>query len=137
MGFLVPRRSCPAFLAAVCFLLSVESRGQEPPPLPDDKDPSVRVEPVISANSNPLNATADQGEDRQKRRQSAVAALLLLSLICGVFLFLILVVVFWARRIRQDVLAPLPEQPSVDPLWYLKQSRSEVPENGTATDEAD
>ena len=72
------------------------------------------------------DAIAKRVEDREKRKQqSAVAGLLLLSIICGAFLFLILVVVFWARRLRQDVLTPLPEQQPVDPLWYLKK-----PEDG-------
>lgn len=109
-------------LGAVLFTLAPPLHAQESPPLPEDKvaapgDAAVRAQ---------ADAIAKRVEDREKRKQqSAVAGLLLLSIICGAFLFLILVVVFWARRLRQDVLTPLPEQQPVDPLWYLKK-----PEDG-------
>lgn len=106
-------------MCAVMFTLPVPLPAQESPPLPEDK--------VAAADGDPgpahAAAVAKRAEDRQKRRQqSAVAGLLLLSVICGAFLFLILVVVFWARRIRHDVLTPLPDQQPVDPLWYLKKA---------------
>lgn len=107
-------------LCAVMFTLAEPLPAQESPPLPEDKAAATVDDDAARAKAD---AIAKRTEDRQKRRQqSAVAGLLLLSVICGAFLFLILVVVFWARRLRQDVLTPLPEQQPVDPLWYLKKS---------------
>ena len=111
-------------LCAVLFTLPAALSAQESPPLPEDK---VSAPGDDEAERAQADAIAKRVEDRQKRKQqSAVAGLLLLSIICGAFLFLILVVVFWARRLRQDVLTPLPEQQPVDPLWYLKNSGSEA-----------
>ena len=91
--------------------------AQEPPPVPQDKaDAAASDSPPVLAESRAKRPEAIQA----RKRQSAVAGLLMLGLLCGVFLFLILVVVFWARRIRLETLEPLPEQHPGDPLWYLK-----------------
>jgi len=109
-------------LCAVLFTLPAPLPAQESPPLPEDKVAAPGDDGAARAQAD---AIAKRSENRQKRKQqSAVAGLLLLSVICGAFLFLILVVVFWARRLRQDVLTPLSEHQPVDPLWYLKKSES-------------
>lgn len=111
-------------LCVVLFTLPVAVPSQESPPLPEDKVAASVGSDVARAQ---VDAIAKLAEDRQKRKQqSAVAGLLLLSIICGAFLFLILVVVIWARRLREGVIEPLPEQQSVDPLWYLKQTGPEA-----------
>lgn len=116
-------------LCAVFLAVADTSPAQESPPLPEDK---IAVAGGDDGARAQANAIAKREQDRQKRKQqSAVAGLLLLSVICGAFLFLILLVVFWARRLRQDVLTPLPEQQPVDPLWYLKNAGSEA--DGTET----
>ncbi len=111
-------------LCVVLFTLPVAVPSQESPPLPEDKVAASVGSDVARAQ---VDVIAKLAEDRQKRKQqSAVAGLLLLSIICGAFLFLILVVVIWARRLREGVIVPLPEQQSVDPLWYLKQAGPEA-----------
>jgi len=111
-------------LCVVLFTLPVAVPSQESPPLPEDKVAASVGSDVARAQ---VDVIAKLAEDRQKRKQqSAVAGLLLLSIICGAFLFLILVVVIWARRLRGGVIVPLPEQQSVDPLWYLKQAGPEA-----------
>lgn len=60
----------------------------------------------------------------EEKRQLAVSALLVLALVCIVFLFLILFVVMWARRMRRLVKQPLPDQHPGDPLWYLRKPDS-------------
>lgn len=92
--------------------------AQDSPPVPEDKAVAAASEDSSPAVIEPRAKRA--GESQGRKRQSAVAGLLMLGLLCGVFLFLILVVVFWARRIRLETLEPLPEQHSGDPLWYLK-----------------
>lgn len=102
-----------AFLAVAC-----EVSSQDAPPLPENK-----VAVTEDAAGEPAHAAGDQNprDLQQRKQQSAVAGLLMLGLLCGVFLFLILVVVFWARRIRLETKQPLPEQQPGDPLWYLKK----------------
>jgi hypothetical protein len=111
-------------LCVVLFTLPDAVPSQESPPLPEDKVAACVGSDVARAQ---VDAIAKLAEDRQKRKQqSAVAGLLLLSIICGAFLFMILVVVIWARRLREGVIVTLPEQQSVDPLWYLKQAGPEA-----------
>lgn len=127
MRLLVIRRA--VVLAVASFLLSVLfARG------------SAQESPTVSAGSSSTTIGADSGSGRaedladrieavqQRKRQSAVAGLLMLCLLCGVFLSFILAVVFWARRIRQQTLEPLPEQNPGDPLWYLRKPGPEVME---------
>lgn len=88
-------------------------------------------EPAVaeSESSTPVDAAPDD-ETKEQGRQAAVAGLLLLSLVCVVFLFLILFVVMWARRMRRLVNQPLPDQHPGDPLWYLRK-----PDAAAASDE--
>jgi hypothetical protein len=101
-------------VGAALLMLACEVRSQDVPPLPEDK--------IEAADARSDAAGIENSRDFQKRKQqSAVAGLLMLGLLCGVFLFLILVVVFWARRIRLESTQPLPDQQPGDPLWYLKK----------------
>ena len=80
-------------------------------------------EPALT-ESEPASAAdpAEKSDDpKEEQRQAAVAGLLVLSLVCLVFLFLILFVVMWARRMRRLVNQPLPDQHPGDPLWYLRK----------------
>ncbi|MFP6764413.1 MAG: hypothetical protein VB858_12370 [Planctomycetaceae bacterium] len=80
---------------------------------------------------------ADATQDLQGRKQkSVIAGLLMLGLLCGVFLFLFLVVIFWARRIRKDTTAALPVQSPGDPLWYLRKKQSSL-SGGSALDQSE
>lgn len=65
----------------------------------------------------------EQEAENEKLRKSALAGLLILSLICIVFLMLIILVALWARRIRMLTRQPLPEQHPGDPLWYLRKGK--------------
>ena len=65
----------------------------------------------------------EQEAEKEKLRKSALAGLLVLSLICIVFLVLIILVALWARRIRILTRQPVPEQHPGDPLWYLRKGR--------------
>jgi len=132
MNDVVPR---PAGLLSVALTLllmfACEVSCEDAPPLPEDKIEATETAPVNAAGTeNPRGI-------QQRKQQSAVAGLLMLGLLCGVFLFLILVVVFWARRIRLDTTQPLPEQQLGDPLWYLKKPSaiSDVPASGPENDE--
>jgi hypothetical protein len=74
--------------------------------------------------ADPALRTIDEKERlRASARKSAMAGLLVLSLICIVFLVLIVVVALWARRIRMLTRQPLPEQHPGDPLWYLRKGK--------------
>lgn len=98
-------------IVAALLAAASEVSSQDAPPLPEDK--------VAAAD---VPGMENQRDVHQRKQQSAVAGLLVLGLLCGVFLFLILVVVFWARRIRLEATQPLPEQQPGDPLWYLRNS---------------
>jgi hypothetical protein len=71
------------------------------------------------------SAGAVEAQDAEKkselRRQSALAGLLVLALLCVVFLTLMICVVVWARRMRRLTGQPLPDQHPGDPLWYLRK----------------
>ena len=75
---------------------------------------------------------ADRQDEAERKRQKAIVGMLVLALVCFVFLLFILVVILWARRIRNLTHKPLPEQHPGDPLWYLR-SRSRT----QATDDHD
>lgn len=62
-----------------------------------------------------------QENEKEQLRKSALAGLLVLSLICIVFLILIILVALWARRIRMLTRQPLPKQHPGDPLGYLRK----------------
>jgi hypothetical protein len=70
-----------------------------------------------------LRKYIEQEAEEEKLRKSALAGLLVLSLICIVFLVLIILVALWARRIRMLTRQPLPEQHPGDPLWYLRKGK--------------
>ena len=78
---------------------------------------------------------AERERLRESARKSAMAGLLVLSLICIVFLILIILVALWARRIRMLTRQPLPEIHPGDPLWYLRKGKgSDTPETAELTD---
>jgi hypothetical protein len=115
MSDLVFRPAAILSLAVTALLLfASEVSSQDAPPLPEDKFATADTQPDAVGVESPRDI-------QQRKQQSAVAGLLVLGLLCGVFLFLILVVVFWARRIRLEATLPLPEQQPGDPLWYLKK----------------
>ena len=70
-----------------------------------------------------LQVTVEREADKQQLRKSAMAGLLVLSLICIVFLVLIILVALWARRIRLLTRQPLPTQHPGDQLWYLRKGK--------------
>lgn len=77
----------------------------------------------------------DEENDEEKLMKSALAGLLVLSLICIVFLVLIILVAMWARRIRMLTRQPVPEQHPGDPLWYLRKGKgSDSPDIAELTD---
>lgn len=92
---------------------------------------------VESAQSSHPSGVETSEERKERLRQSAVAGLLVLSLVCVVFLVLILVVALWARRIRMMTRQPLPEQQPGDPLWYLKNPQQSGSGNSTALSNSD
>ncbi len=72
---------------------------------------------------------------KENLRKSALAGLLVISLICIVFLILIILVALWARRIRMLTRQPLPEIHPGDPLWYLRKGKgSDSPDVAELTD---
>ncbi len=78
---------------------------------------------------------AEQEKRKVNLRKSALAGLLVLSLICIVFLILIILVALWARRIRMLTHQPLPEVHPGDPLWYLRKGKgSDSPDIAELTD---
>lgn len=111
---------------ALMLVLAGWSFAQEPQrnvdgsPLDTEAADSQSPEPAPEAARD-----EEAGKRRKRRQQSAVVGMLMLSLLCGVFLFVIFFFVLWARRIRQETLAPLPEQHPGDPLWYLKKPLAE------------
>jgi len=84
------------------------------------------VESAESVSAEPSTAAADTSIDDpardEQRRQSALAGMMILALVCVVFLTLIMLVIVWSRRIRRLVKTPLPGQHPGDPLWYLRRS---------------
>ncbi|MBI1315176.1 hypothetical protein GC176_28125 [bacterium] len=90
------------------------------------------TQPVVSgaaeaAANNERATPSDAKKKSELRRQSALAGLLVLALLCFVFLTLMICVVLWARRIRRFTNQPLPRQHPGDPLWYLRKSPEESP----------
>jgi cobalamin biosynthesis Mg chelatase CobN len=88
-------------------------------------------------------STGIQENEKEQLRKSALAGLLVLSLICVVFLILIILVALWARRIRMLTRQPLPKQHPGDPLGYLRKRNkadtvdvAELSEDGSAHGES-
>lgn len=79
---------------------------------------------LVAPHNEPAESTTIN-----KQRQSALAGLLIVGLVSFVGMALVLVVVFWARRLRRLNDAPLPKQHPGDPLWYLRKGT-----NTSATD---
>lgn len=96
-----------------------ERRGQLPEP---SAEPAALPDgPVRTVGTPPAGGESPSPDQRELRRQSALAGLLVLGLVCIVFLTLIVGVVLWARRMRRLTGQPLPEQHPGDPLWYLRK----------------
>jgi len=116
-------------LLLFALILPGSACGQNP--ASDGDRQASEVKPVAGGNTD-----ASATRDLQERKKSAIAGLLMLGLLCGVFLVLLLFVVFWARRIRQAATAALPEQSPRDPLWYLRKNRSPVT-GGSTSDQSE
>lgn len=130
--------------------LSIEPAPAQQPAADDptaDAATPTTASPVAAEAVEPIQTShADTGnpdDEQERRQQSAVAGLLILSLVCIVFLVLILFVALWARRIRQMAGQPLPPQHPGDPLWYLRQKTTarlrdgvEVADDDTVTDDS-
>lgn len=98
----------------------------------DEASPDAESEEAIAARRQEVT---DEEKKKEKLRKSALAGLLVLSLICIVFLVLIILVALWARRIRMLTREPLPEQHPGDPLWYLRKGKgSDSPDIAELTD---
>lgn len=116
---------------------------------PPDNEGDAEAAPATAqeAGAMPQKVESDVApvEQRQKHieleaakaelRKSVMAGLLVLSLICIVFLVLIVLVALWARRIRMLTRQPLPEQHPGDPLWYLRKGKESDSADVVATDD--
>lgn len=89
-------------------------------PIVDEASGAVKSE---RARAEQRQEVIDQESEKENLRKSALAGLLVLSLICIVFLVLIILVALWARRIRMLTRQPLPELHPGDPLWYLRKGK--------------
>lgn len=79
--------------------------------------------PTQDRQAESVTSELNAEERKQQLRKSALAGLLVLSLICAVFLILIIFVALWARRIRRLTRQPMPPPRPDDPLWYLRKGR--------------
>jgi len=118
-----------AGLLLLSLALPGPAAGQNP--LPADGRQPAAAGPVAAGDSD-----AAVARDLQGKRKSAIAGLLMLGLLCGVFLVLLLVVIFWARRIRQAATADLPDQSPRDPVWYLR-NRQDPTAGSSASDQSE
>ena len=108
--------------ATCCVAIQDRAAAQAPPATVTNAVTDANTESTVdTANAEPVVAPAQVIDPDEQKRQTAVAALLILSLVCVVFLFLILFVVMWSKRMRRLVTQPLPDQHPGDPLWYLRK----------------
>jgi hypothetical protein len=109
-------------VSAACFVAVPDrASAQAPPATVTNPETDTNAETTIDESATTPVEVIDPDE---QKRQTAVAALLILSLVCVVFLFLILFVVMWSKRMRRLVKQPLPDQHPGDPLWYLRKPDS-------------
>lgn len=123
---------------------SVEVVAEDPVESSARKDEIV--DPAIADDASSDTESEEAHTERRRKavelenrkenlRKSALAGLLVLSLICIVFLILIILVALWARRIRMLTRQPLPEMHPGDPLWYLRKGKgSDSPDIAELTD---
>jgi lipopolysaccharide export LptBFGC system permease protein LptF len=113
-------------VSATCFVAIPDgASAQAPPATVTNPETDANAESVMdTADADPNIAPVEVIDPDEQKRQTAVAALLILSLVCVVFLFLILFVVMWSKRMRRLVNQPLPDQHPGDPLWYLRKPDS-------------
>ena len=98
-------------------------------------DEASRDDEAEEARAARRQKVIDEENEKENLRKSALAGLLVLSLICIVFLVLILLVALWARRIRMLTREPVPRQHPGDPLWYLRKGKgSDSPDIAELTD---
>ena len=136
-------RALIAVLLTAVVVLRFESSvvaQDESPDKPVVEQPAERADGPADVQTDPSNAADSESDEisgaaqrvideqeterlRESARKSAMAGLLVLSLICIVFLVLIVLVALWARRIRLLTRQPLPEQHPGDPLWYLRKGK--------------
>jgi|GEM_PF-1701287 hypothetical protein len=111
---------------AACFLAVPDGvSAQTPPETVTNLESDANADTVIVAeDAERTTAPVEVIDPDEQKRQMAVAALLILCLVCVVFLFLILSVVMWSKRMRRLVNQPLPDQHPGDPLWYLRKPDS-------------
>ncbi len=108
--------------ATCCVAIQDRAAAQAPPATVTNAVTDANTESTVdTANAEPVVAPAQVIDPDEQKRQTAVAALLILSLVCVVFLFLILFVVMWSKRMRRLVNQPLPDQHPGDPLWYIRK----------------
>lgn len=121
-------------MSAVCFVLFTgRVSAQESPG-------TVTAEDTVTDPENTApNAIDDPVADaKEQKRQAAVATLIVLCVVCGIFLLLILFVVIWSKRMRRLVNEPLRQKHPGDPLWYLRKPDSNrTTETKPATDSED
>ena len=107
-------------LACICLLRATYCSDA----VADDEHFRDEQSTLVAPQNEPADSTI-----MNKQRQSALAGLLIVGLVSFVGMLLVLVVVFWARRLRRLNDAPLPKQHPGDPLWYLRKGT-----NTSATD---
>lgn len=117
--------------SAVNFLFSAvvfaQREGSNDTAATTDEQSVARESPIAAAGADKHGL--DKEAEKAKLRSSVMAGLLVLSLICIVFLVLVILVALWARRIRLMTQQPLPEMHPGDPLWYLRKGKpSDSPE---------
>lgn len=105
--------------------MSQNSYGQEEP-LPGETPASAQT-----ATSESIGSQTVDEKRSEAGKQSAMAGLLLLALLCVVFLTLMICVVLWARRMRRLTNQPLPDQHPGDPLWYLRKPVAKADDGGS------
>ena len=105
--------------------MSQNSYGQGEP-LPGEASASAQA-----ATSESIGTQTVDEKRSEVGKQSALAGLLVLALLCVVFLTLMICVVLWARRMRRLTNQRLPDQHPGDPLWYLRKPVAKVDDGGS------
>ncbi len=104
--------------AAIC--IAQDAPATAPQPSAEEVAPVVDAEPLKAAQ-------------QAKKRQVTLAGFLIVSLVSVVGLLLVLLAIWWARRLRRINDTELPKQHPGDPLWYLRKGL----EDGDSTSKTD
>jgi hypothetical protein len=97
-------------------------------------DPSLAFAGEAPAASNAA-ARSDPPQGRDTKDALAVSTVLL-ALVVALGLLLLVLTALWGRRMRRQVLKPLPATSARDDLWYLR-NRLKSPEDTATEDEDD